>query len=325
MKKFIFLRWLFGLSLGLFLFGSSGYLTAQENVAEKYSGRHTLNANAQTQPMPAEKQNAIGGTTFTVPSSGTRATTDIKLELTTDFYYYECSYNLWSWDDMAYYWPTDQTFTSSYETITHILALEEGSSYDVDCFDSWGDGGIGGLVSNDATGWPIIGWSGYDYYLYGAFNFIAGPGNGPPANDLCATAELIVCGDVVSGETTYATTTDAPTSCTGTLSTAPGVWYTFVGNGLPANISLCGSSFDTKLAVFSGTCGTLVCEDYNDDFCSSQSEVNITTVNGDDYYIYVTGYGSGNGDYTMSLTCVQPGLEFINKDIDLGFRPIGAL
>jgi hypothetical protein len=327
MKKFIFLRWLFALSLGIFLFGSSGYLNAQDNGIKKIPERRPVSADAQTQPISVEKLNAIGGSTFTVPSSGTRGTTNIKLQLSADGYYDECSFNLWSWDAMDYYWPSDQTFSYDFETITIILALEEGSSYDVDCWDSYGDGGIAGMISNDDTGWPITDWDDDDYTSYGDFNFVAGPGTAPippPANDLCVDAELISCGDVVNGNTDHATNTDAPDYCGTSFTTGPGVWYTFVGNGFPANISLCDSDFDTKVGVYTGTCGSLVCVEGNDDYCGTRSEVSFHSVNGETYYIYITGYSYSSGDYILSLSCALPGLEVINDGMDIGERPIGA-
>jgi len=147
----------------------------------------------------------------------------------------------------------------------------------------------------------------------------------PPANDLCADAITINCGDVVNATTLGATTIGAPTSCTGDLNDAGGVWYKFTGNGLPATVSLCGTGFDTKLGVFTGTCGALVCEGYNDDFCGFQSELTFNSVNGTEYIVYVTGYDASEvGDFTLSLSCVQPGLEFLTPNLSMGYRPIGA-
>jgi hypothetical protein len=215
MKSYLtFSRWFLGLAIGFFLLGSSGNLIAGDFVGDgnsvevitsemggpellgfasddgdgqELTQRRNLRSGAQTGQIPEVKQNAKSSTTFTIPSSGSRATTDIKIELTVDSWISEASYNLWSWDDMAYYWPVDQTFTTAGETVIHVLALEEGSSYDLDCFDSYGDGGIAGVITNDGTGWPIIDWSAGDYGAYGAFGFVAGPGNSPPVQQPIAT------------------------------------------------------------------------------------------------------------------------------------------
>ncbi|MDY0103625.1 MAG: carboxypeptidase regulatory-like domain-containing protein, partial [Lentimicrobium sp.] len=148
----------------------------------------------------------------------------------------------------------------------------------------------------------------------------------PPANDLCADAITINCGDVVNATTLGSTATGAPgaTVCAATSLTGSGVWYKFTGNGLPATLSLCGSAFDTKIGVFSGTCGALVCEGANDDFCGLQSEVTFNSVMGTDYLVYVTGFGTGTGAFTLSLSCVNPGLEILNPSLSMGYRPIGA-
>ena len=171
----------------LMMFISSTVLLGQESFdntiskkeAQMMNQRRTVSPNAQNQAIPTQKLNAKGSTTFTVPASGSRAISNINIALTVDSWYGEASYNLWSYDDGSYYWGTDQTFTAGYQTIVHVLALTEGSSYDLDCFDSYGDGGIGGVVTNDDTGWPITDWGAYSYSSYGAFPFVAGPGMQP--------------------------------------------------------------------------------------------------------------------------------------------------
>ncbi len=123
-----------------------------------------------------------------------------------------------------------------------------------------------------------------------------------PANDLCAGAELIECGDVVDGTTTGSSARDIPPAC-GSGPDGAGVWYNFVGDGSDVTVGLCGSAFDTKLNVYSGTCDALACEGGNDDSCGLQSEVSLTTVNGETYWVYVNGFSGGTGDFTLTLTC----------------------
>ncbi|NNC83695.1 MAG: T9SS type A sorting domain-containing protein [Flavobacteriales bacterium] len=122
--------------------------------------------------------------------------------------------------------------------------------------------------------------------------------------DLCVGALNINCGDVVNGNTSTATTDTAPTC--GTTDGAPGVWYTFTGTGQQITASLCGSSYDTKIRVFTGNCSALVCEVGNDDFCGTQSEVSFNSILGTTYYILVHGFGTASGAYTLSLTCATP-------------------
>ena len=127
-----------------------------------------------------------------------------------------------------------------------------------------------------------------------------------PPNDLCADAEPINCGDTVDGSTATATNSGAPGFCGTSLSSAPGVWYELAGDGSLVTASLCGSSFDTKIGVFSGSCGDLDCVTGNDDECGLQSEVEFNTTAGVSYYIYVTGFSSSSGDFTLSVSCASP-------------------
>lgn len=127
----------------------------------------------------------------------------------------------------------------------------------------------------------------------------------PPANDLCAGAININCGQTITGSTAAATA-DAVGTCTTALGTAPGVWYTFAGDGSQTTLSLCGSSYDTKIGVFSGTCAGLVCVAGNDDFCGLQSQVTVTANVGTTYYVLVTGFGANSGNFTLARTCVFP-------------------
>lgn len=127
----------------------------------------------------------------------------------------------------------------------------------------------------------------------------------PPANDLCAGAININCGQTIAGSTTSATI-DAVGTCVTALGTAPGVWYTFAGDGSSTTLSLCGSGYDTKIGVFSGSCAGLTCVTGNDDFCGLQSQVTFTANLGTTYYVLVTGFGTNSGAFTLARTCVFP-------------------
>ncbi len=129
-----------------------------------------------------------------------------------------------------------------------------------------------------------------------------------PTNDDCANAIALACGDVVSGSTSFATA-DSEVSgvfCGTTSATAPGVWYTVVGTGLDITASLCGSSYDTKLFVYEGACGSLTCVGGNDDACGLQSELTWTSTLGTTYSIWVTGFSSATGDFDLTITCATP-------------------
>jgi hypothetical protein len=125
----------------------------------------------------------------------------------------------------------------------------------------------------------------------------------PPANDLCENAIAITCNSVTTGTTVAATTTGALAFCGTTLNTAGGVWYTLPGWDGPMTASLCGAEWDTKIGVFTGSCGVFTCITGNDDFCGLQSQVSWTGSNGTTYYIYVTGFGAATGPFTLTTSC----------------------
>jgi len=97
----------------------------------------------------------------------------------------------------------------------------------------------------------------------------------------------------------------------GTCQTAPNVWYLYTASrNENVTISLCGSSYDTKLAVYNGaSCdpiGALL--GCNDDFCDAQSQLTVPMLAGNQYLIEVGGYGDlvGNG------VILIPRVEFTN-------------
>lgn len=154
--------------------------------------------------------------------------------------------------------------------------------------------------------------SGTQYYIYvtgflsnaGAFtlNVTGACGTPPPppvpANDECANAIAITCGSTTTGTTSGATIDVVPT-CDVTA-TAPGVWYTIQGDGDVFTLSACGTGFDTKLSVFTGTCGSLVCLEGNSGACS---EVEFLSVAGTTYRVLVHGNGTSTGSFSLTSTC----------------------
>ncbi len=134
------------------------------------------------------------------------------------------------------------------------------------------------------------------------------PPTEPPVNDLCANAISMDCGETVSGTTQLATFDNVGT-CT-ISNTSPGVWYTFVATGPDATISTCNqASFDTKLSVFSGSCGSLSCVGGNDDGsgCSGfSSRLTVATTIGQTYWVLVHGFSASTGDFDLTITCSPP-------------------
>ncbi|HUR66985.1 MAG TPA: T9SS type A sorting domain-containing protein [Chitinophagaceae bacterium] len=126
-----------------------------------------------------------------------------------------------------------------------------------------------------------------------------------PNNDDCANAIALNCGQTVTGTTAQATIDGPPITCTGSSSIAADVWYTVVGTGANITAILCGSAYDTKIDVYTGNCGALVCVGGNDDFCGLQSQFSWATTLGTVYRIRVHGFGGATGAFTLNIAC-QP-------------------
>jgi hypothetical protein len=118
----------------------------------------------------------------------------------------------------------------------------------------------------------------------------------PPSNDECANAIAVNCGDTITGSTSAATNSGG--------SASPDVFYKYNGNGTPGDItvSLCGSSYDTLIRIYSDcTLATQITS--NDDFCGAQSEVTFASDGTSTYFIMVEGWSTSAGAYTMNVTC----------------------
>ena len=135
-------------------------------------------------------------------------------------------------------------------------------------------------------------------------------------NDDCYNAKLIGNVTDLMFDTSNATY-DGPGHCM----TGPNIWYiynaTCTGN---ATVSLCGSSYDTKLAVYNGGgCNPSFSKliECNDDSCGWQSEVTFDVVGGQKYLIEVGGFGDNTGEGLISISC--EGTALIG--LDLGDAP----
>ncbi|MEA2030968.1 MAG: choice-of-anchor J domain-containing protein, partial [candidate division Zixibacteria bacterium] len=122
-------------------------------------------------------------------------------------------------------------------------------------------------------------------------------------NDNCADA--IPVGEVMD----LAFSTDAATfDGGGTCLTSPNIWYCYTATqDGDATITLCGSDYDTKMAVYDGcSCdplgAELGCNDDSDcDFKDLQSTVKIPVVAGNSYLVEVGGYSSSTGPGVLSI------------------------
>jgi hypothetical protein len=94
----------------------------------------------------------------------------------------------------------------------------------------------------------------------------------------------------MEGSTIGATFDDVPACVSDYVSSPRGVWYTAIGTGNVATISLCGGTdYDSAVSIFQGSCSDLSFIGCSDDFggCSPQSEFSWLTEAGTVYYILV--------------------------------------
>jgi PKD repeat protein len=124
-----------------------------------------------------------------------------------------------------------------------------------------------------------------------------------PTNNTCASATSIAeVTDLAFDTGSGATASGVNPGCGGGTDPVD-LWYAYTATvTADATIDLCGSTFDTRLAVYDACGGTLLA--CNDDACGYQSRVEITVTSGTIYYIQVGGYNAstGTGDLTIELS-----------------------
>lgn len=133
-------------------------------------------------------------------------------------------------------------------------------------------------------------------------------------NDNCCGAISVGIPSATAG-TTVGATLDAPVPpvCDGpgvadrggnTAVTAASVWYTVVS---PVNqtvyADILNASHDSKLTVYTGSCGVFTCVTMNDDINAAfKSKVAWQATAGQTYYVMVHGFGTATGTFTLNIT-----------------------
>ena len=111
-------------------------------------------------------------------------------------------------------------------------------------------------------------------------------------NDECATAAPITLG-MTAFDTSNATLSAEIWPCA--ANGGPDLWYAYTATSTDdITISTCGSSYDTALETFSGTCAALVPDQCNDDSCGLQSSITVTGLNTGDVITFRVGGWNGN-------------------------------
>jgi hypothetical protein len=127
---------------------------------------------------------------------------------------------------------------------------------------------------------------------------------GAQAQDSCASAVAIFDG-TTTGSNVGATSGPDPLGNCGAMGSD--IWYTYTATCTGVvTVSMCGSSYDTCIAAWSGTCGSLVQLICNDDFCGLQSQISFGGSLGTTYYLSVGGFAGNTGNFTMQIGCSAP-------------------
>lgn len=216
------------------------------------------------------------------------------------------------------------SLTRRHAVVDTMLAIYDG----IDCYPTLDDliecnDDFGGSFDSQIT---FKATAGNDYLIEvgSRIDEEAGPGvltiisDAPPAssNDDCQNAWPIANVDGLPFDTT-----DATFDGSGHCMSSPNIWYCYTAPCTgEATFSLCGSSFDTMLAVYEGCVCYPKQDDLiecNDDACDYQSELTIDVVAGQKYLIEIGGYSSETGEGVLSITtdCEAP------QKPDLGDAP----
>lgn len=129
-----------------------------------------------------------------------------------------------------------------------------------------------------------------------------------PVGSTCNDPIALVCGSTMSGSTQNIpndNSSSGAVTCISSVGTGGQLWYSYSDEGGNLiTLSTCGTTnMDTKIHVYSGVCGALLCVASNDDACSMQSSVSFVTSSGTNYLIRVGGFGSISGTFGLSVSC----------------------
>jgi len=156
-----------------------------------------------------------------------------------------------------------------------------------------------------ATIYYYVGASGWGSTLGGCQTVAIGGGTAP-ANDLCGGAYVIPSASTIytnTQSTLYATSAGDPTDVT---NLSNGVWYVFTPQTSGYYMaSTFGSDFDTVLALYTGSCGSLSLAAYGDSGTNKRSMLTRDLTAGTTYYFQAGGYNGESGTLAFQLQFVD--------------------
>ena len=120
-----------------------------------------------------------------------------------------------------------------------------------------------------------------------------------PANDICNAATVVASTPFNSNSiSTSMATSDVNTNICNVAATDVGVWYSFLGNDKIVQIVLTDSTFNAKIALFSGPCNNPVCVDNSGstDILTFPATLNVP------YLILISGVSQSKGTFNLAIT-----------------------
>ena len=123
-----------------------------------------------------------------------------------------------------------------------------------------------------------------------------------PGNDQCSTATAIsnIPFNLNSIDTSMATSDGSDPTCN-VAATDVGVWFSFLGNDKILEIKVLNPTFNAKIAIFSGSCNTLVCVDDSANVDTFSWAATLNT----QYYILISGASQSKGTFNLAIS-VRP-------------------
>lgn len=241
----------------------------------------------------------------------------------TDNYNEVCAFTPTGGRDLVYSYtpPANQVIAidmcaSSYDTKVYIYAGSVTPGTPVACNDDGCPGSPPASYRSQLSGVNLAGGTQYfiivdGYSAADSGNYtLAITGTSIVPNDNCASATPI--GDGTHNfDTTGATTDgpDEPAACSffGYTQVGSDIWYRYTASCTgTVSVGLCGSGYDTKVAVYGSTCpvaeSSIAC---NDDACggTTRSELTFDAIAGNQYLIRIGGFQSAVGIGVMTISC----------------------
>jgi subtilisin-like proprotein convertase family protein len=194
------------------------------------------------------------------------------------------------------------TLGSDFDTVLAVYTGSCGALSEAGCSDNAGAGVTSQLTNPVVAGTPYYILAGGRDAQAGNLVFHLSFVEGPPLNDSCSGAIIITNSTYAHTQSTAKANSagDPVTSC-GAL--GKGVWYQYTppASGAVA-VDTAGSDFDTVLAAYSGSCGSLTPVACNDNVGDQTSRLSLLVNASASYYFLVGGSSGQTGNLAFHLS-----------------------